>query len=429
MSQNPREAAVVALYKIENEGAYSAQSIIDAAKNLKPIDRSFMNEIAMGVVRNKMYLDFLIQSFSKIKLKKISPWVLQILRTGIYQIVFMDKIPHSAACNEAVKLASRYSNSGAKGFVNGVMRSISRSIENLPEPDGTKREEYLSVKYSSPLWLVKKLMAQYGEEECIKILKDSLLPHPTMIRVNATKTTPDKLADILKNEGIETYKSKDEPCCLLVDGAININNSKAYKDGLYTLQNMNSMRAVSVLDPKEGETVIDVCAAPGGKTTFIAEKMGDTGKVIAMDVHSHKIDLINKTAKRLSLSSIEALVHNSEKTKDEYIEFADRVLADVPCSGIGVIHKKPDIKWNRKEKDIEELCEIQANILKSSSKYVKTGGILVYSTCTILKEENMDIVNQFLANNADFEKVFEKVYLAHETQGSGFYICKLKRKT
>ena len=242
MSQNPREAAVVALYKIENEGAYSAQSIIDAAKNLKPIDRSFMNEIAMGVVRNKMYLDFLIQSFSKIKLKKISPWVLQILRTGIYQIVFMDKIPHSAACNEAVKLASRYSNSGAKGFVNGVMRSISRSIENLPEPDGTKREEYLSVKYSSPLWLVKKLMAQYGEEECIKILKDSLLPHPTMIRVNATKTTPDKLADILKNEGIETYKSKDEPCCLLVDGAININNSKAYKDGLYTLQNINSIR-------------------------------------------------------------------------------------------------------------------------------------------------------------------------------------------
>lgn len=427
MSSNPREASVIALYNIEEKGEYLTHALVDALKELENVDKGFANELIMGVEKNKLYLDFLIRKFSKIRLKKLSPWVLQILRTGIYQLTMMDKIPHSAACNESVKLANKYAHSAAKNYVNGVMRSVSRSINALPEPDGSPAE-ILSVRYSCPLWLVEKLLNQFGKDVCIEILKDSLIPHPTTLRVNSMKTSSDELVKILKNEGISVTEDNDIGHCLRVDGAININSSEAYKNGLYTLQNINSMRAVFALNPVNGETVVDVCSAPGGKTTYIAELMNDTGKIYAFDVHPHKIELIKNAAKRIGINCIEASVHNSEDVKTELIGQADRVLADVPCSGIGVIHKKPDIKWNRIESDIVQLCETQYRILKSASAYVKNGGTLVYSTCTILEEENECQIERFLKENPEFVKDFEKLYLAHNTGGSGFYICRLVRK-
>lgn len=427
MGVNPREAAMIALYKIEKEGAYSTKAIVDAAKDADARDRAFVNELVMGVLRNKLRIDYIIQSYSKIRLKKLSPRVWQILRCGVYQLVWMDKVPTSAACNEAVKLASKYAHNAAKGYVNGVLRSISRSLDALPEPSAKNRAEYLSVMYSCPQWLVDKLSSQFGDETCEKILKDSLLPHSPMIRVNKTKTTAEKLMEILAEEGICAQKGEEEDC-LIITGAIDINSSKAYKDGYYTLQNINSMRAVLALAPKSGETVIDVCSAPGGKTTHIAEIIEDKGKVIAFDIHPHKIKLIESAAKRLCLTCIDAMVNNSEMPVDKFIGTADRVLADVPCSGIGVIHKKPDIKWNRQAEDINKLCETQKNILCSASQYLKSGGTLVYSTCTILKEENSDVIDEFLKTHNDFEKQSEKLYLAHETGGSGFYICVLKKK-
>ena len=231
----------------------------------------------------------------------------------------------------------------------------------------------------------------------------------------------------MQKEGICAEQSADVQECLIIKGAIDINSSEAYKAGYYTLQNINSMRAAIVLDPRRGETVIDVCAAPGGKTTHIAELMQNNGKVLGMDIHPHKIQLIENAAKRLSLPCVSAAVHNSEEIKEELRGLADRVLADVPCSGIGVIHKKPDIKWNRVPSDIDALCETQRKILNSSAEYVKAGGILVYSTCTILKEENSDIIADFLNSHTEFEKVSEELYLAHKTGGSGFYICKLRK--
>ncbi len=419
--QNPREAAVVALYKIEKEGAYLNKAILDNSKGLSSNDRAFLNQLVMGVIRNKTYLDFLLQQYSKIKLKKLSDWVHQILRCGVYQLVLMDKIPASAACNESVKLANKFAHSGAKGYVNGVLRSISRSLESLPQ---TKD---LSVLYSTPEWIVEKLINQFGKETAQKILEDSLKLHPTMVRVNMTKTTSEELIKILEQEGISAEQG-EEACCLNISGAIDISASDAYKNGLYTLQNINSMRAALVLSPKEDELIIDMCSAPGGKTTHIAELMNNKGKIIAFDVHEHKIELINKTAKRLCLDIIDARVNNSEIAIEGLFNSADRVLCDVPCSGLGVIHKKPDIKWNRKSEDIAELVKIQKNILNSASKYVKSGGVLVYSTCTILKEENEEQIQEFLKDNTAFTKEFEKLYLAHETGGSGFYICKLRKK-
>ncbi len=422
MGTNARRGAADALFDIEKKGEYSTKAITDAIKNLEPRDKAFANELILGVLRNKIYLDFVIQSFSKTKLKKLNPYVLQILRVGAYQILCMDKIPVSAACNEAVKLASIRAKA-AKGFANGVLRSISRGP--VPEIKGNEIEK-LSVKYSCPLWLAEKLFSQFGDKT-EEILKDSLKPHPTFIRVNALKTDDDALIEQLRAEGIETEKS-DLKNCLIIKGAININASDAYKDGLYTLQNINSQMATVILEPKPDETIIDMCAAPGGKTTYIAELIENRGRVIAFDIHPHKIELIEKTAERLGLNSIEVKCHNSEEIIEELKGVADRVLADVPCSGIGVIHRKPDVKYNRQEEDINALCRIQKNILKNSSEYVKAGGTLVYSTCTILKEENQDITDEFIKENKDFSKSFEKLYLAHETGGSGFYICRMERK-
>ncbi len=427
MKINPREEAVVALYKIENEGAYLGKALQDAVGKCDLRDRGFVNELVMGTVRNKLYIDFIIQSFSKIKLKKLSPWVLSILRIGVYQLVKMDKVPSSAACNEAVKLASRYAHNAARGYVNGVLRNIARNLDSLPEPQGEITEK-LSVLFSMPLWLTKKLVSQFGADEARSILEDSLVPHNTTVRVNILKTTAKALVSALDEEGISASVSGEEEQCLVIDGAIDINKSDAYKNGLYTLQNINSIRAALALNPKKGETIIDVCAAPGGKTTHIAELMGDDGKVFAFDVHPHKISLIENAAKRLGINSIEARCHNSEEVCDELIGKADRVLADVPCSGIGVIHKKPDVKYNRKEEDISVLCGIQAKILDSASRYVKAGGVLVYSTCTILEEENGAQIKDFVKRNHEFEVEFEETYLAHKTGGSGFYICLLKRK-
>ncbi len=424
MGVSARQGATDALFDIEKKGEYSTKAVTDAIKNLEPRDKAFANELILGVLRNKIYLDFVIQSFSKTKLKKLNPYVLQILRVGAYQMICIDKVPVSAACNEAVKLAEKRARA-AKGFVNGVLRSISRNLDNLPEIKGNEIEK-LSVKYSCPLWLAEKLFSQFGDKT-EDILKDSLKPHPTFIRVNALKTDEDALIEKLKAEGIEAEKS-DLKNCLTIKGAININVSGAYKEGLYTLQNVNSQMATVILEPKADETVIDMCAAPGGKTTHIAELMENKGRVIAFDIHPHKIELIEKTAERLGLDSIEARCHNSEEAIEDLKGMADRVLADVPCSGIGVIHRKPDIKYNRQEEDITALCEIQKNILKNASEYVKTGGTLVYSTCTILKEENQDITEEFIKENKDFEKTFEKLYLAHETGGSGFYICRMERK-
>ncbi len=427
MGANPREAAMTALYKIENDGAYSTKAIIDASANIDGRDKAFVNELVMGVLRNKLRIDYIIQSFSKIKLKKLSPKVHQILRCGVYQLLFMDKVPASAACNEAVKLASKHAHSAAKGYVNGVLRSISRSLDALPKLSADNVTEYMSVMYSCPKWLVEKLISQFGRETSEAILKDSLLPHPAMIRVNRTKTNAEELIKTLDEEGICAAKGETEDC-LIITGAIDVTSSKAYNDGFYTLQNINSIRAALALSPTSGETVIDVCSAPGGKATHIAELMEDKGSVIAFDIHPHKIKLIENAAKRLGLTCIEAMVNDSEVPVDKFIGTADRVLADVPCSGIGVIHKKPDIKWNRQAEDIDKLCKTQKNILCSASQYLKSGGTLVYSTCTILKEENVDVIDDFLKTHNDFEKQSENLYLAHETGGSGFYICVLKKK-
>lgn len=426
---NTRELVLKALHRMATEGSYSNQELkrVLAEDDLPEIDRGFATELLLGVVKNQLFLDYVIAQFSSVKLKKLSPWIHGILRMGVYQILKMERVPDSAACNEMVKLAGKYSRGASRGFVNGVLRNISRQKESLSYPKD--KTEALSIEYSCPLWLTQKLILQYGEETCEKILEASLCPHPATLRVNSLKTTADALITRLESEGITAFKHAENPYCLVVDGALNVYSSPAYQEGFYTLQNISSMQAVLSLAPQKGERILDLCAAPAGKTTFAAELMENTGEIIACDLYEHKIPLIEKATQRLGIGIVRPTVHDGTQRNPLWENAFDRVLADVPCSGIGVIHKKPDIKWNRKEEDIATLCEIQKTLLSNAGSYVKPGGVLVYSTCTILQEENEAQVAAFLQASPEFELLEEKTLFTHESGGSGFYIAKLgKRK-
>lgn len=425
-----REAALKALYNIEKSEAYTNSALKTALgqDDFSAQDKGLITEIIYGVISNKTALDFIISKFSKIKIKKMTPWVLNILRMGIYQIYYMDKIPANAACNESVKLAKKYSHSAASGFVNGVLRSAAREVEKFEFPKTGDKVADLSLEYSYPEWITARIIEEYGAETCEELFKENKNAHRLHIRVNSLKTDKSKILDMLAEEGLLCEDCEITESSLFVKGKLNVEKSKAYKDGLYSLQNISSQKTVEILDPKPDETIIDMCAAPGGKSCAIAERMGNNGKVLAFDIFEHKINLIMASAKRLGIDIIEAKVMDSSKKCDELLGYADRVLADVPCSGLGVLHKKPDIKWSRSEEEISELCKIQAEILENAALYVKDGGVLVYSTCTILPEENRLRIEEFLKNHKNFKKEYEEQILTSVYGESGFYICKMVKE-
>lgn len=423
-----REAALRGLYDIEISGKYMNTALKEALSRneLSERDKALITELMYGVVSNKSAVDYIISSFSSIKLNKINPWVLNILRMGVFQICYMDKIPHSAACNEAVKLAKKYSH--AAGFVNGVLRNVSRNSGEIVFPQTGNVVSDLSLKYSYPEWITEKLVAEYGERRTRELFEENSKAHCTMLRANRLKITAEELVPVLKSEGIECEAACESENAVIVKGRLNIEGSQAYKEGLYSVQNISSMRAVEALDPQAGELVIDMCAAPGGKSCAAAEKMNNTGRIISFDLFEHKIELIQNSARRLGINIIEAKKSDSSKICTSLFETADKVLADVPCSGFGVIHKKPDIKWSRKEEDIPSLCAVQQQILEAAAVYVKRGGVLVYSTCTVLPEENRMQTERFLNEHSEFKKVSEEQILTGGMGESGFYICKLLKE-
>jgi len=421
---NPRDAALSALYEIEYNGAYSNMAVKDILPRVEDArDKGLVTELVYGVVRRKLTLDYIISKYSKVKINKLSKYVLLILRMGVYQLYFTDKIPESAAVNESVKLAKKYCGKSS-GFVNGILHSVIRGRETLEYPKD--KIEYLSVKYSFPEELVELFWDTGFCEELLEALNGE---PETTVRVNT-----------LRDEELET-PSLVSPLydkARIIKGS-DIASLEDYKKGRIIPQDIAAMMASVALSPKSGETVVDMCAAPGGKTTHLAELMENKGKIYAFDIHPHKIEIINKNAERMGISIIEASVGDSLKLKDELIGKCDKVLADVPCSGLGIIRRKPDIKWNKD--NIESLPKIQYKILENASKYLKVGGELVYSTCTVIKRENEDVINKFLSENKDFEAVKIKLpeKLNRENQGyitlypnidgtDGFFIAKVKRK-
>ena len=412
--ENSRKTALNILYDIEYNGAYANIAVKNALHgDVSKQDKAFISALVYGCIDKKLTLDYVISKFSKLKLKKLSKYILLILRMGIYQILFMDSVPQSAAVNESVKLAKRYGHSASSGYVNGLLRAVSR--EEIKYPDDKK--EYLSVKYSFPVWLLEKWIDAFGEGFCEKLLEGFSESPKLILRPNALKITPDELLNKLNEKNISASIKEGAIICEGFD----IADDSLYKEGLYTVQDFAAMQTAVVLAPRKGETVIDLCAAPGGKTTHMAELMKNEGKIFAFDVFEHKIELINKNAKRLGIDIIEAKTGNSAEPNPELFEIADKVLCDVPCSGTGILKRKPDIKWNR-DKDFD-FPTLQSKILKNAIDYTKRGGEILYSTCSIEHEENEGVTDKALG----VEKIYEKTFYPHIDGTDGFYICKLRK--
>lgn len=426
-----RNIALKSLYEINIKQAYSNivldKFINENREKLSNLDINFISELVYGVVTWKLTLEYIIQKYSKTKIKKMSDWVKNILYLGSYQIIFLDKVPKSAAVNESVNLCKKY-NFKSVGLVNAILRKIEKSdykeLSNI-----TNSITRISLKYSISEWIVKKFCDEYGEEETANICQNLNLRPNISVRINRLKGKVE-----LGEKGIlEDFRT--------ITGTKNITKTKEYIEGNITIQDEAAGLSSFVLAPKEGEIVLDVCSAPGGKTTYLAELMHNKGKIVAWDIYEERLKQVEQNAKRLGIDIIQTEVHDATKLKEEYVEKFDKILLDVPCLGLGVIRRKPDIKWNRQEEDIKEISDIQFNILKTCSKYLKRNGTLVYSTCSMLKEENDAIIEKFIKEE-NFETVnieeqipneFSKITTNNMVQflpsqnHDGFFITMLKK--
>ena len=448
MIDKSRELALKIIVEINEDNAYSNITLnkyINENKNkLNEKDISFISELVYGTTNFKLSLDEIIKKYSKIKINKISKWILNILRLGIYQIIFLDKVPKSAAVNESVNLAKRYGHKASSNFVNAILRKVSKEdYEELQNIDDNIQK--ISKTTSTPEWLVKEIEKTWGINDTEEICKSFNIRPKINIRINKLKILPEDFIKILEENNIKyEILSQDMPEFLQIENLRNIQDIKYFKEGYFTIQDISAGFAAKLLEPKEGQIVLDACSAPGGKTTYLAELMNNKGEILAWDIHEHRINLIEENAKRLNIDIIKTEIRDSSIFKDEYTEKFDKILLDVPCLGIGVIRRKPDIKWQRKLEDIKEISDLQFKILDNCSKYLKIGGEIVYSTCSILKEENEDIIYKFLEKNRNFIiekngknsiKFFERYYnkdgyfkIKPSEKNDGFFACKLVKK-
>lgn len=420
---NPRKIVFSALTKTEN-GGYSnlvLNNLLDT-KSLSVIDLNFASALFYGVLERKITLDYIIENQSGRKLKQISPIALTALRMGVYQLIFMDKVPDSAAINESVKLVKNSKQSFLSGFTNAVLRNCQRNRKNLLPNEAD--EKSLSVIYSCPLWIIKSLISDYGKEDAIEFLKSSLNPAKVTVKVNNIKISVDEIINKFesKNVGVENTEISNY---IVLKNMHGIASDELYLNGFYHVQDLASAYCVKSLGAQSGERVLDVCAAPGGKTFSIAEGIENNGEVVSCDIHSHRVELIQKGAERLGLTTVHA-IKNDATVFNENLGVFDKVLCDVPCSGLGVIGRKPDIKY-KKEQDFKALPEIQLQILITSSKYLKSGGRMVYSTCTLRKEENEKVVERFLNENSEYKLVSEQTLFPHKNGTDGFFIAVFER--
>ncbi len=431
---NPRQIAFQALLKTEKDGAFSnlALDAVLSKSDLDTRDKSCVSNLFYGVIERQLTIDYNLSLYLTKPLKKLKPEVLTIMRSGAYQILFMDKVPDSAAVNESIKLSKKNGASYASGLINAVLRKVSANGLVLPENENSA--EYLSVKFSCPLWLAEKWTAEYGEEDTLQLLEASLGSADTYIRVNTTKTTDIELIDKLKNEGVSVEKTYNENTLKINLKGNDIEKIKAFKEGLFHVQDMASQLCAKALGAAEGDTVFDLCSAPGGKAYTVCEMMNDKGRVLCFDIYDNRVSLILKGAKRLGLKSIEGKTGDAS-VYNESLGLADRVLCDVPCSGLGIIRRKPEIKY-KKEEDLASLPEIQLAIINNASRYVKSGGRLIYSTCTLSKAENEDVCRKFLDVSKNFKAVgvfsqddeCMKTLMPHKNDSDGFFIAAFKRE-
>lgn len=426
------------LLKMESSNSYSNILLNSALseQDLSPRDRAFAAALFYGVTERKMTLDYIIGQNSRVPLHKIQPEALHILRMGIYQLMYMPSVPDSAAVNESVKLCKRIKLFGAQGFVNALLRNFARSGK-MVDYSGLDTVTRLSTEFSCPEWIARKFSEEYGEENAVKALNASLGAPPLFARVNTTKIDEEELVAELKKEGVKASLYPKLAGCIRLENAGEIEQLESFKAGLFHIQDISSQLCCLTLRPILNETVLDICAAPGGKTFTMAELMGNHGRVISMDLYEQRVGLIQSGAERLGLNIVEARVNNATRFNEE-LPMADKVLCDVPCSGLGVIRRKPEIKY-KDEHEFDELPVLQKRILEISAQYVKVGGTLVYSTCTLSRAENDEVAQAFAAEHSEFspivqtvpfegaENSFMRTYFPDEDGGDGFFTASFRR--
>lgn len=430
-----RKAAFDALLEIETKNAYSNIAVNRAiAKNI-PDNEALVRKLVYGVVENQIFLDHRLSQLIKSRLKKVDPKALTLLRMGAYQLEFADSIPAYAAINESVNIAKKVCR-GLERFVNGVLRSYERKNGSFDMPSFQDEPSlYLSLKYSYNKDIVDMWLEMYGLERAESLMRAGNQTPPLTIRVNRLKTDAKTLKAMLedRNFKVDTAVSKNEKYNdMLSEMALNVSgtgliSSDLYQKGLFSVQDISSMIMLSEIDPKPGMTVIDLCAAPGGKSMCAAELMKDEGMIISCDIYGHKVELIKKASERLGISCIRPLMNDALKINRSFTEAADIVIADVPCSGLGVVRRKPEIKLHTAAEDIRTLADIQLKILENAALYVKKGGRLIYSTCTISKYENEHTSEMFLKKNKDFLTLSTTQLFPDNDSADGFYFTVLQR--
>lgn len=419
-----RKTAYEILLDVEKNQAYANFATNFFVRKNAPDKEAFVRELVYGVLENKILLDYYLDELIPRGVRKVKKQELTLLRMGLYQLIFMNSVPEYAAVNETVNMARRFVR-GQERFINGVLRGYLKKREEIRLPDSGKEPvRYLSIAYSVSEWIVKLWLETYGPEKTEELLAAINMPPRLSIRVNLMKTETRALAEQLKEEGFDVEISDKTDRGLLVSGS-KLLESEAYRKGLFSVQDIASVMASDILGAVPEDVVADVCAAPGGKTIATAERMKNKGRIIAMDIYEHKLKLIEEQASRCGIDIIRTKCHDSTKEAVELAGKCDRVLADVPCSGLGVMGRKPEIKY-RENPDLEELTARQAEILSKASGYVKPGGTLVYSTCTINREENENQIERFLKENKDFT-VDKEIQLLPTEGTDGFFICRMIR--
>lgn len=445
---NTRELILGILLEVNKEGQYShlvIRSTLEKYQYLEKQERAFITRVCEGTLEYKLRLDYILNQFSTVPAEKMKPVIRELLRSSVYQILYMDSVPDSAVCNEAVKLARKKGFYNLTGFVNGVLRKIAREYGSIRFPGKEKPEEYLSVIYSMPKWLVQRFLEQYGFEKTEKMLEAFLKEKPTTIRIREYLVEKEAVLESLKSQKVTVEKAPYVENAYYVKDYDYLPALDAFRVGSIQVQDVSSMLVGDIAAPKEGDYVIDLCAAPGGKTLCIADKLKGTGRVDARDISRTKTDYIRENAIRQNFLNVVVTEKDATQLDSDSLEKADIVLADVPCSGLGVMGRKTDIKYKLNPAKIQELAGLQREILEQASTYVKPGGTLIYSTCTIGKEENQDNVEWFL-EHYPYELESLDPYLCEELrsettkkgylqllpgvhQCDGFFIARLKRKT
>lgn len=445
-----RGVALKILTSVEQEGAYSNLLLNETLQraDLSGADSGLATELVYGTISRRNTIDYFLNSYVQKGLGKLEVWVRNLLRLSFYQIYYLDRIPPHAAVNEAVKIAKKLGHQGISGMVNGVLRNVLRNQDKLVLPKDLPAVSRISLEHSHPEWLVDKWVKWLGEEKTADICEANNVPPAISIRVNTTVIKRDELMEQMREAGLDVSSSKLAQDGIVVRSGGNMALTSWYRDGLLSIQDESSMLVAQAVDVKPGMSVLDCCAAPGGKSCHIAEKLESTGKVIANDVHPHKAKLIEDQAKRLGLSQITSRNGDAAELGRQFPkESFDRILLDAPCSGLGVIRRKPDLKWVKTEEDIVDISQLQTELLEAVHELLKPGGILVYSTCTMEPSENDEVVQQFLSKHPEYklemEPFLEGIPALHGEQeyakdkglqifpddfhSDGFYIARLRK--